>query len=280
MDHTISIHNDGELAGNQEPEFSVESPDIDVPPTLRQGSFSTIRPMNRIRPKTATSNHPRRQNSPANTASTLAPRSRTNPVKSHTHMQQVAAGQLVNREGDGMGLDRGELAGIDRRVFAELDHYRGTQTVKVPVSDAVWSTWRRYCEAIGLTMGEGIAGMIDHELKSVINDGPVADGDTVFAGRAEERIAAREERTSARELAIESVEQRLRGWERRLGAREMELHNQEQRARTLSSSSSSSSPTPTPTPEAVGHKVGRNERCPCGSGLKYKYCHGLSGRGA
>ncbi len=25
-------------------------------------------------------------------------------------------------------------------------------------------------------------------------------------------------------------------------------------------------------------KVGRNERCPCGSGLKYKHCHGLSGR--
>ena len=25
-------------------------------------------------------------------------------------------------------------------------------------------------------------------------------------------------------------------------------------------------------------KVGRNERCPCGSGLKYKHCHGLPGR--
>ncbi len=25
-------------------------------------------------------------------------------------------------------------------------------------------------------------------------------------------------------------------------------------------------------------KVGRNERCPCGSGLKYKHCHGLAGR--
>jgi uncharacterized protein YecA (UPF0149 family) len=25
-------------------------------------------------------------------------------------------------------------------------------------------------------------------------------------------------------------------------------------------------------------KVGRNDRCPCGSGLKYKYCHGLTGR--
>ena len=23
-------------------------------------------------------------------------------------------------------------------------------------------------------------------------------------------------------------------------------------------------------------KIGRNEKCPCGSGLKYKYCHGKS----
>ncbi|NOX23939.1 MAG: hypothetical protein GXP36_12760 [Actinobacteria bacterium] len=25
-------------------------------------------------------------------------------------------------------------------------------------------------------------------------------------------------------------------------------------------------------------KIGRNERCPCGSGRKYKRCHGLSDR--
>ena len=25
-------------------------------------------------------------------------------------------------------------------------------------------------------------------------------------------------------------------------------------------------------------KVGRNDRCPCGSELKYEYCHGLTGR--
>ncbi|MEX2650959.1 MAG: SEC-C metal-binding domain-containing protein [Acidimicrobiia bacterium] len=24
--------------------------------------------------------------------------------------------------------------------------------------------------------------------------------------------------------------------------------------------------------------MGRNDRCPCGSGLKYKHCHGLGGR--
>jgi preprotein translocase subunit SecA len=39
-------------------------------------------------------------------------------------------------------------------------------------------------------------------------------------------------------------------------------------------------PAPPPTPETAGtfvrgeRKVGRNEPCPCGSGKKYKHCHG------
>ncbi len=53
-----------------------------------------------------------------------------------------------------MALDRGTLAKITRRIFAEFGHTVATQTVKVPLSDAMWSIWRRYCEAIGLTMGE------------------------------------------------------------------------------------------------------------------------------
>ena len=44
-----------------------------------------------------------------------------------------------------MSLDRGTLAKIDRRVLSELDHGEGVQLVKVPVSEAVWATWRRYC---------------------------------------------------------------------------------------------------------------------------------------
>jgi hypothetical protein len=55
-------------------------------------------------------------------------------------------------------LDREALAKIDRRIFSEFDHAEGVHLVKVPVSDAVWSTWRRYCEAVGLSMGEGWLG--------------------------------------------------------------------------------------------------------------------------
>jgi hypothetical protein len=69
-----------------------------------------------------------------------------------------------------MALDRGTLSRIDRRVLAELAHTAGVQAVKVPVSDAVWSTWRRYCAAVGLSMGEGVAGLIAHELETVVGD--------------------------------------------------------------------------------------------------------------
>jgi preprotein translocase subunit SecA len=35
-----------------------------------------------------------------------------------------------------------------------------------------------------------------------------------------------------------------------------------------------------PTVKAAGPKVGRNDPCPCGSGKKYKKCHGAAGAGA
>jgi len=97
MDHIISIHNGRDLADNKESEFSVESPDVDVRPTLCPGSFFTIRHMDQISRRNAMTNRSTDRTGPANAAAILAPRSRTNPVKSHTHVQQVAAGQLVNR---------------------------------------------------------------------------------------------------------------------------------------------------------------------------------------
>ena len=107
-----------------------------------------------------------------------------------------------------MALDRGTLAKIDRRILAEFGSTVATQTVKVPLSDAMWSTWRRYCQAVGLRMGEGIAGLIDHELRTVI-DGTAGEGGQVFAGRAERRMVAREEAFAVRERDLEAVRRRL-----------------------------------------------------------------------
>ena len=161
-----------------------------------------------------------------------------------------------------MALDRGTLSRIDRRVFAELAHTAGVQAVKVPVSDAVWSVWRRYCEAIGLSMGEGVAGLIAHELETVVGDeGDVSD---VFAAQVVRQVGERAPRLDARERELEARAERLR-------KKEVHLAAGEHRIRTQRMSGA-------PDRAVTKTKVGRNERCPCGSAMKYKHCHGLAGR--
>ncbi len=159
-----------------------------------------------------------------------------------------------------MALDRGTLTKIDRRVFAELNHTNGVQAVKVPVSDALWSTWRRYCEAIGLSMGGGVAGLISHELETMVG----SDGtDVVVFAEQVDRLAkertscldARQRDLDTRTEVLRRKEEHLRAWEHRLQTQKAAGGRVQGRA-----------------------KVGRNDRCPCNSGLKYKHCHGLAGR--
>ena len=92
-----------------------------------------------------------------------------------------------------MSLERRVLAKVDRRLLSDLDHTEGTQLVKVPVSDAVWSTWRRYCEAAGLSMGRGLAVLLNHELASLVDED--------LEGLAE-RLKEREAGISAREAEL------------------------------------------------------------------------------
>ena len=161
-----------------------------------------------------------------------------------------------------MALDRGTLSRIDRRVFAELVHTGGVQAVKVPVSAAVWSTWRRYCEAIGVSMGEGVAGLIAHELETVVGD--EGDARDVFAEQVARRVGEWASRLDVRERELDTREERLRDKEVHLAAWEHRI-----RAQRMSGA---------PVRAVTKTRVGRNERCPCGSGRKYKNCHGLAGR--
>lgn len=147
-----------------------------------------------------------------------------------------------------MSLDRGTLAKIDRKVFGKLGHTVATQTVKVPLSDAMWSIWRRYCAVIGLTMGEGIAGLIDQELGALVSEDERPGA--IFAAEVERRLVARFEALDIREGRLEEREQSLRESARLLRAR----------TRPIEIPSKSS--------------VGRNDPCPCDSGYKYKRCHG------
>ncbi|MFV1999097.1 MAG: SEC-C metal-binding domain-containing protein [Acidimicrobiia bacterium] len=171
-----------------------------------------------------------------------------------------------------MALDGGMLAMIDRRIFDEFGTAAATQMVKVPLSDAAWSTWRRYCRVIGLTMGEALAGLIDHELRMVVDEPTDADG-PLFGARREEELAARELRLAVRERDVVEIEKRNREWANRLGAWERELQTLE---RNLRDQRSRVAPGPCVSlgPTGVAEKRGRNEPCHCGSGLKYKRCHG------
>ena len=163
-----------------------------------------------------------------------------------------------------MELDRSTLANIDRKVLSGLGRQERSRMVRLPISDALWATWRRYCDAAGMPMGRAVVALIVQELRGVVErseDG----GARLVAERAGEELAAREQRIIAREREVAAEAQRLREWDERLRGREADLRAREHRLDLVSRLARGKAASP---------KVGRNERCPCGSGRKYKHCHG------
>jgi hypothetical protein len=147
-----------------------------------------------------------------------------------------------------MDLDRGILAKIDRTMLSGLGHTESWQMLRVPVSDAPWSTWRRYCAALGISMGRAVAELIACELHALVSGDASRAG--ALSSELPDRLAARAEALDVRERRLDDKERSLRASERLL------------RAKTR----------PLEPPSSEG--VGRNEPCPCGSGFKYKRCHG------
>ncbi|MGH8873328.1 MAG: SEC-C metal-binding domain-containing protein [Acidimicrobiia bacterium] len=145
-----------------------------------------------------------------------------------------------------MGIDRGALSRIDRKLLAGLDTDERWRVVRLPASEALWSAWKRYCSAIGISMGRGLYALIQRELEAVIGSEPDVD----FLSAIESQIHDREEALNERE--------------RRLAERETKV---ERRERTATLAGRTAAP-------AVRTKVGRNDLCSCGSGVKYKRCHG------
>ncbi len=165
-----------------------------------------------------------------------------------------------------MDMDRGTLARVDRKLLARLGDDEALRTVRVSAVPAKWSTWKRYCNSVGISMARAITMLIDRELLSVFGD-VAGDEPPVFAQRATEELAIREANIVAREGEVDTGEARMREWGERLRRWEDELEAQEQRAESMSKLPSRRS--------TARVRIGRNERCPCTSGLKYKYCHGL-----
>lgn len=113
-----------------------------------------------------------------------------------------------------MSLERRVLARVDRRLLSDMDHTEGTQLVKVPVSDAVWSTWRRYCDAVGLSMGRGLAVLLNHELASLVDED--VEGLSERLREREAGIAAREAEFTERHEELTRREDQVTVAERRL----------------------------------------------------------------
>jgi uncharacterized protein YchJ len=168
-----------------------------------------------------------------------------------------------------MDMDRGTLARIDRELLASLGDDEAYRTVRVPAIPAKWSTWKRYCDSVGISMGRAVTMLIDRELISVFGD-TTSNEMPVFAQQATEELAIREAKVVAREREVDTEEARMRELGERLRSRENELEAREQRAESVATRALHHSTART--------KIGRNERCPCRSGLKYKHCHGLPGR--
>jgi len=164
-----------------------------------------------------------------------------------------------------MGADRSALARIDRKLLASFGDDEALRTVRVPATAAKWSTWKRYCDSAGISMGRAVTTLIDRELMGVFET-HAGDETPVFEKRATEELAIREANVAARERETDVAEERLDEWNDRLRAREGEIRARE-RGLELALKRASQ-------PPFARVKVGRNERCPCGSGLKYKRCHG------
>ena len=168
-----------------------------------------------------------------------------------------------------MGMDRGTLARIDRRLLAGLGDDEAYRTLRVRATAAKWSTWKRYCDSVGVSMGRAVTMLIDRELVGVFGD-ITGDEEPVFDQLDAEELARREAKIAIREREVDAEEARMRERGERLRRWEDALEAREQQAETVSKLTSR---------QSTGRvKIGRNERCPCGSGLKYKHCHGLAGR--
>jgi hypothetical protein len=114
-----------------------------------------------------------------------------------------------------MDLDRGTLARIDRGLLAGLGNDEAFRTLRVPATGAKWSTWKRYCDSVGVSMGRAVAALIDRELLSVFGEHTAGEW-PVFALQATEELKNREARVGEREHKVDTDETRMRESSERL----------------------------------------------------------------
>lgn len=172
-----------------------------------------------------------------------------------------------------MTLSRQVLRKIDDTLRGEFDQEQGEWMAKVPISGATKVVWQRYCQAVGVGMGEGVALLMRNELASVVGEDTERLADRLHTQDAEMKVRAqeledREKSLKQRERSLSLSEADLEDRKKEVEAREQNVaaleQNLAQRLRASSRSQDAGSSNP---------RIGRNEPCWCGSGKKYKVCH-------
>jgi uncharacterized protein YecA (UPF0149 family) len=163
-----------------------------------------------------------------------------------------------------MTLDKRTLSSLDRKMSSELDSKARFRMVRVPIDDRRWAIWNRYCQAAGVSMGRGIAGLIEEELASVVT-GTSEEIASPLVMEAERNLATQQAAVAALEEHLACEATRLQEWERQLELRRDELRRRELRRQAQ---------TARLPVKPYRQSIGRNDPCPCGSGAKYKRCHG------
>jgi preprotein translocase subunit SecA len=172
-----------------------------------------------------------------------------------------------------MTLNRQILRMIDDRLRSESDQEKGEWMAKVPISGATKAVWQRYCQAVGVHMGQGVAILIHHELASVVEEDIETLGDRLNTRQADLDASASDLAKAEKELERRQRKLMIRAAE--LGERHRDLEERESNAAVVEHQlaqqligAAKSQPTLRSKP-----KLGRNELCWCGSGKKYKVCH-------
>jgi hypothetical protein len=172
-----------------------------------------------------------------------------------------------------MTLSRQVLRKIDDRLRSDSDQEKGVWMAKVPISGATKAVWQRYCQAVGVHMGQGVAILIHHELASVVDENLETLADRLNARQAELDTRASDLAETEKELELRRRDLAVR--ESGLAERGRDIEEREHNAavveRRLAQELMALSGTQ-PTARS-GPKLGRNDLCWCDSGKKYKNCH-------
>jgi hypothetical protein len=171
-----------------------------------------------------------------------------------------------------MSLPPRILAKVDSWLRIELRKRDEGLTARVPVSKEQWAVWKRYCDMIGVSVGGGIAVLVDHELGSIVEEEVKTLTESVEAREAavearEKELANREGAVAKRERFCGFQERQLESKQSRLEERERELDSRREALEVLATASRPRAPV------RAKQKPGRNQLCWCNSGKKYKNCH-------